>query len=237
MMCCSTKLCQVHYELIFLVSACKHSPHPAASRHRSSVSSKSSIHLMLKDLHSMSSHMEQLISMNVLQPIRPAQIVSSSTGDLLRDGGGGVMAFSLLEQRRNCILSVNLLSSLTIPQWQIVSALYIRNFLTKLQATLPRLRYERWRHWFGPKCCRRSKFSSVFFCFFFKIVISPQKNANAAQWCCGQCCRLGAKRSWVRLPVRVFLCRVCMYSLFLCGFSQGTPASSQSPNNANWELG
>lgn len=36
-MCCSTKLCQIHYELIFPVSACRRFLLPAASRYRSTV--------------------------------------------------------------------------------------------------------------------------------------------------------------------------------------------------------
>ena len=40
---------------------------------------------------------------------------------------------------------------------------------------------------------------------------------------------LTARRSWVLFWVRAFLCGICMVTLWLCGFSLGTLASSHSP--------
>ena len=37
-----------------------------------------------------------------------------------------------------------------------------------------------------------------------------------------------------RVRVRMFLCGICMFSLYLFGFSPGTPASSQILKNQNW---
>ena len=48
---------------------------------------------------------------------------------------------------------------------------------------------------------------------------------------------LHSKSSGFNFLVRSFLCGVGMFSLLLCGFSLGTPASSHSPKHANWALG
>lgn len=49
-------------------------------------------------------------------------------------------------------------------------------------------------------------------------------------WCSGYNCRLTTRRSlvWIHWRPEVFLCGVCMFSLWLRGFSQGPLASSHS---------
>lgn len=79
---CSTKLCQVHYELIFLVSACKHSPRPAASRCQSAVRLVWRVYcrniciyaIIMNVMQATVMNLKEMINIKQLMSIQPAQM-------------------------------------------------------------------------------------------------------------------------------------------------------------------